>query len=921
MGTDEKYEKMPQRISELQQELDSCRIEIKRLREPEQKCAEEALIENKEKYRKLIEGLNEAIYCMSLPTGRYEYFSPAAKLVFGYSSEEFLNNPLLIKEIIHPDFMVYFEDRWRELLHGKVAPLYEYKILDPTGRERWITQSNTGVFDDNGTLVAIEGVCRDNTEHKTMEEALRHSEDTARALLNASPEAAFLIELDGTVITSNAVTAQRMGARIEDIVGKSIYQFLPTDVAESRKKRVEEVIRTAKPVRFEDRRSGMIVDQTVYPVLDDQGDVFKIAIFARDVTDRRRSQEALRESEEKYRSLFENAQDAIFVADPQTGILLDVNQSAEKLTGFSRKELVGKHQTFIHPSDDSKFYHQEFCKSAERQGSKFTEMLIQTKGGRHVPVEISSGGTIRLGGKRVHIGIFRDITDRKQKEKALRESEERFRDLVEMLPEAVFEADLEMNLNFANKRALALFGYTQQDMEKGLNGYDMLVPEDRKRALNNTERRLEGEKLEAVEYQGVKKDGTTFPVLLHASPIVHNGIVKGVRGVIVDMSERRQMENRLRQTQKMQAIGTLAGGIAHDFNNILTPVIIQTELALLNTADDGPLRNSLQEVLEAGYRAKSLVKQILTFSREAETKKTPLVVAPIVKEALKLLRSTLPTTIRIEKQLEEETGNVLADPTQIHQVLMNLCTNAAHAMRETGGVLKVSLSEIDVDGDAAQQHQSIDPGRYVRLTVADTGHGIDPSLKERIFEPFFTTKDRAEGTGMGLSVVHGIVKSYDGSISVESGVDQGSTFTILLPSVESTEQSVSIQDEDLPVGNEQVLVVDDEIAMVKALEAMLTQLGYRVVSRTSSMEALEEFKAAPEDYSLVITDQTMPNMTGVELARALLQVRKDLPIILCTGFSDLVDEEKAKQEGIKEFILKPIIMKDMARTVRTLLDG
>jgi len=795
MSTDEKFEKMAQRTRELQQELDGCRKEIKRLRDPEQRCAEEALIENKEKYRKLIEGLNEAIYRMSLPTGRYEYFSPAAKLVFGYSSEEFLNNPLLIKEIIHPDFIVYFEDRWRELLHGKVAPLYEYKILDPTGRERWITQSNTGVFDDNGTLVAIEGICRDNTEHKTMEEALRHSEDTARALLNASPEAAFLIELDGTVITSNAVTAQRMGARIKDIMGKSIYQFLPRDVAESRKKRVEEVIRTGKPLRFEDRRSGMIVDQTVYPILNDQGDVFKVAVFARDVTDRRRSQEALRESEEK------------------------------------------------------------------------------------------------------------------------------FRDLVKMLPEAVFEADLEMNLNFANKRALALFGYTQQDVEKGVNGYDMLVPEDRKRALNNTERRLRGEKLEAVEYQGVKKDGTTFPVLLHASPIVHNGVVKGVRGVIVDMSERRRMENRLRQTQKMQAIGTLAGGVAHDFNNILTPVIIQTELALLNATDDGPLRNSLQEILEAGYRAKSLVKQILTFSREAETQRAPLVVAPIVKEALKLLRSTLPTTIRIEKQLEEETGNVLADPTQIHQILMNLCTNAAHAMRETGGVLKVGLSEIDVDGDEAQQHQSIDPGRYVRLTVADTGHGIDPCLKERIFEPFFTTKDRAEGTGMGLSVVHGIVKSYDGSISVESGVDQGSTFTILLPSVESTEQSVSIQDEDLPAGNEQVLVVDDEIAMVKALEAMLTQLGYTVVSRTSSMEALEEFKAASEDYDLVITDQTMPNMTGVELARALLQVRKDLPIILCTGFSDLVDEEKAKQEGIKEFILKPIIMKDMARAVRTLLDG
>ena len=654
------------------------------------------------------------------------------------------------------------------------------------------------------------------------------------------------------------------------------------------------------------------------------GKGFLLGTF-RDVTKRKRIEAALRESEEKYRALIMQSADCLLLHDLESNIV-DVNPSACKTYGYSREELLGMKVSELDPDYAEREDEGSFWERFRLNEPYRFEARQHRKDGTIFPVEVTVT-KILIRGKTHVMGLCRDITERKEAEEALRQSEEIHRSLMNNISMGVAMISSSMEISTLNRQMKAWFPWI--DVSERPLCYRSFndPPKDEICSYCPTCKTLsDGQVHESVTDTPAGEKTLHFRIV--SSPILDkNGNVTSAIEMVEDVTEkmrakeeREVLQAQLQQTQKMQAIGTLAGGVAHDFNNILTPVIIQTELALLNATDDGPVRNSLQEVLEAGYRAKSLVKQILTFSRQSKTERTPLVVAPIVKEALKLLRSTLPTTIRLEKHIEEETGNVVADPTQIHQVLMNLCTNAAHAMRKTGGVLKVSLSEIVVDGDEAQQHQSIGPGRYVRLTVADTGHGIDPSLRERIFEPFFTTKDRAEGTGMGLSVVHGIVKSYDGSISVESGVDQGSTFTILLPSVESTEQSVSIQDEDLPPGNELVLVVDDEIAMVKALEAMLTQLGYTVISRTSSMEALEEFKAAPEDYSLVITDQTMPNMTGVELARALLQVREDLPIILCTGFSDLVDEEKAKQEGIKKFILKPIIMKDMARTMRTLLD-
>jgi PAS domain S-box-containing protein len=422
-----------------------------------------------------------------------------------------------------------------------------------------------------------------------------------------------------------------------------------------------------------------------------------------------------------------------------------------------------------------------------------------------------------------------------------------------------------------------------------------------------------------------RNDGTPYDVESRISPVCGVAGISGYAAVIRDLTHEVQLEQQLCLAQKMEAIATLAGGIAHDFNNILAAIITNTEMALDSEPDEEVFREHLALVLKAGLRAKSLVKQILTLSRQGQEERTPVRVESIVKECLKLLRASLPTTVEIAYRPAQGLGLVLADPTQIHQVIMNLCTNAADAMREGGGTLNIRLDNVNLPDGNPGGGPELPEGSYLRLTVTDTGHGMDRKIMDRIFDPFFTTKGPGRGTGLGLSVVHGIVKNHGGGITITSEPDSGTTFHVFLPRSDHAE-ALPEENTSEPVigGKERILFLDDEEDLVHANQKILERLGYEVVAGTDSLEALEVFSAQPERFDLVITDQTMPHMTGDILARKILLLRPDIPIILCTGFgqasSGALTEAATRAIGIREVIRKPVERSEMARAIRRVLD-
>ena len=384
--------------------------------------------------------------------------------------------------------------------------------------------------------------------------------------------------------------------------------------------------------------------------------------------------------------------------------------------------------------------------------------------------------------------------------------------------------------------------------------------------------------------------------------------------------EKTKLEDHLQQAQKMESIGTLAGGIAHDFNNMLGAILGYTEMARNDSPSGSTVVKDLDKVLEAGNRAKGLVKQILAFSYQGATEHIPIQPSSILKEAVEMLRPSLPTTIEINQNIDSKTGLILADPTQINQIVMNLCTNAFHAMEVTGGILDISLKETCLSTEDLVHEPDTESGNFIQLSVCDSGPGMTPEIKGKIFDPYFTTKETGKGTGMGLSIIHGIVKSYGGFISLYSELGEGTTFHVFLPVMEKDTFPQIETVKQLVGGKERVLFIDDEDILAEMGKYMLERLGYQVTIRNSSLDALETFQNQPDQFDIVITDQTMPGMTGADLARRMMQIRPDIPIILCTGYSAIVSEEKAKGIGIKEFAMKPLAQKDISKLIRKVLD-
>jgi PAS domain S-box-containing protein len=515
----------------------------------------------------------------------------------------------------------------------------------------------------------------------------------------------------------------------------------------------------------------------------------------------------------------------------------------------------------------------------------------------------------------------------KEAQKELEVSHNLYADLYDFAPAGYLTIDNNGIIQKINLTGAKILGMDKAGLT-GLPFTGFIVPADLNKFFNHLERCKKTGRQIISEIIIERKNGQLATLQLLITPTLISDYVTAYRVVITDITERKKvieekkkLEEELYDNHKMKAIGRLAGGIAHEFNNILVSILGYTELTL-EELPEGNMRENLEEVIKGCHRAKELIKQILIFSQKSVQKKEHVVISVILRDSLTLLRALLPSTIEIQQNIDENKSIILADPSQVQQILMNLCTNAVHAMTGKCGILEISLTDIEITRESADLHEKLRPGQYVKLTISDTGHGMNSTVMKRIFEPYFTTKKFGEGIGMGLSVVHGIVKSHRGGIKVCSEIGKGTQFHIYFPCLTRTRSEDIIEERDQLIaaeGKKYILFVDDRKEIVNIGNRLIKKLGYEVIATTCSIEALETFRKEPDKFSLVITDQTMPNMSGVALARELMNIRSDVPIILCTGYSEQVNEEQAMNMGIREFIMKPFTMNNLANSIRNIL--
>ncbi len=724
-------------------------------------------------------------------------------------------------------------------------------------------------------------------------------------------------------IRVNRAYAEADERESEFYVGKNHFVLFPNEENEQIFKKVVETGEPysvyAKPFKYPEHPERRVTywDWSLQPVKEPNGTVGGVVLSLMNVTERIRAQEAVEAERQRFNEVLEIL--------PAYLVLLSPDYHVPFANRFFR-ERFGK-------SDGQRcfeylFGRSEPCETCESYKALKTMAPHEwewTGPDGHVyqvfdfPFTDTDSSTLVL-----EMGI--DITERKRAEEVLKEREALLRTIFETLPVGVWITDKQGRIIHGNPAGQQIWagaryvGIDQFGEYKGWwVGTGKLVEPGEWAAARAV---LEGETSLNEEIEIECFDGTHKIILNSAVPIRNERQeILGAFIVNEDITERKKAEKNLRQTQKMEALGTLAGGIAHDFNNILMPITINTELALFDTPEGTPIHQYLQPVLDAAKRGRDLVNQIITFSRQKEQERKPVKIIPVIKEVIKFLRLSLAKNIEVHESIETESDMIQADPTQIHQILMNLCSNSAYAMRENGGMLNVRLTCIEIDSYMAAKYPVLKQGPHLKLTVSDTGCGMTQEVVERIFDPFFTTKKPGEGTGMGLAVVHGIVKNHHGAMAVYSEPEKGSTFNIFFPQVHGEIKTETVSLESIPTGKEKILLIDDEEVQLQSVQHMLERLGYKIIAKKDSIEAFDSFCANPESFDLVITDQTMPKMTGEKLAKSILSVRPDIPVILCTGFSEVVDADKAKVMGIREFVMKPFTVKEMAETIRKVLKG
>ncbi|UCG51360.1 MAG: PAS domain S-box protein [Candidatus Latescibacterota bacterium] len=883
------------------------------------KWVDESLQASESRYRLLAENVTDVIWTSDLDL-RPTYVSPSARQRFDVGTNE-PTEPSMLKSLT-PKSRQLVQDVLAEELAlestGNADPLraraLELEHVREDGSVIWTEERVNFLRDENDQPIGLLGVSRDITERRRAEQAVRESNDRLQSVLRVAPVGIGVV-CDRVIVQVNDRLCEMIGYTPEELLGKNARILYPSQedydyVGKEKYDQIRKQGTATVETRWKRKDGGVIQILLSSTPLDPENLSAGVTFTALDITARKKAERALRESEEKYRELFGAVSDAIIIIDVETLNIVDVNERAERVYGYSREEFL-------------RLRLEDIAHEVEKSATTVREISVgrrehiplryhKKKDGAVFPIEVSAG-RFTLSGRGVVCGVIRDITGRRRAE----EERARLYTAIEQATEIVVITDADLVILYANPAFERITGFGR-DEALGQKLVDLLGDKKERECCEELMKSVEDEGRWRGRVSGKKKSGGYYEAELTVSPVRDDsgGIVNFV-AVKRDVSELVRLESQLRQAQKMEAIGTLAGGIAHDFNNILYAILGFTELAMDGTDKTSKPYKCLQQISSAGNRASELVSQILTFSRRKKQERKPLRVQSIVKEALKLLRASLPTTITVRQRIETEPHAILADPTEVHQIIMNLCTNAFHAMRDQGGILEVCLDEVDLKTEDAAKLQGLEPGVHIRLSVADTGHGMDGPTIERIYEPYFTTKNVGEGTGMGLATVHGIVKDLNGAINVESALNEGTRFDVFFPIwIDQTSEPRQEVVSQTPAGRaEHILLVDDEEAIAQMTQMCLEGLGYTVVVFTEPGKALEEFRKDPHRFDAVITDQTMPNLTGSELAAEMLRIRPQLPIILCTGFSDTIDETRAEAIGVREYIEKPITRAALATTI------
>lgn len=810
-------------------------------------------------------------------------------------------------------------------------------------------------------------------ERDRLEEELRKSEETARVLLNAIPDRALLLDREGVILALNSTAAEAFGKSADELIGSNAFALFPPDIAEKRKAYHDRTVSSGKAVHYEDRREGRWLDTHLYPVFDRSGKVVLVAVYSRDITgfkqveedlkghrdrleelvsertaelrkanerlllqinERRIAEENLKLEKKRLESLIEHSSLAIVTVNENHEIV-SCNKYFEKLFQFEEHEMKGKKLDRIIGGQEHLEEAVSYTKRTMEGEPIHGSGRRYRKDGTLIDVEFY-GVPVIIEGKVVGAyGIYEDISNLKEAQQALRESEKKFkrlyeeskraeevyRSLIHSSADAIVIYDLEGNTQYVSPAFSRLFGWSAEEV---IGKRIPFVPESEREKTMEIIRDLveNGTPCQGFETKRYTKDGRLLDISISASRYDdHKGRPAGMLVTLRDISERKELEAQLLQAHKMEAIGTLAGGVAHDFNNILQAISGYTQLLMMGKSRDDPDYGKLEAIQKSAERAGELTRRLLIFGRKVESKLRPVDLNHEVEQVVRLLERTIPRMVTIELHLSRDLEIINADPVQLEQIMMNLGVNARDAMPD-GGKLSFETRNVTLDHAFCRAHPGAIPGSYAMLSITDTGCGMDKEILDHIYEPFFTTKETGKGTGLGLAMVYGIVKSHRGYITCESQKGQGTCFKIYFPALESIVEEEMEEDRENHIagGKETILLVDDEKYILEIGRDMLEQYGYTTFVAESGEKAVEVYRAGNKEIDLIVLDLNMPGMGGHRCLEKLLEINPAAKVIIASGYSQNAEVKRTMNSGAVGFIGKPYRLVDMLKKVREVLD-